>query len=175
MNGDVQRPISVRTNLWETQKGCRKLKSQASVINHPKRKGSMTPCSSACIFKDSCGENFLSKDSRWAAVISGLLTVQLSSLAALGDNLQNNRPSLLFLHCAIWDSPLEDVDEKAFLQSYLFTKHRSASLVEQVFGVSLLFTLLVIALCSFLDPHTEVSGDKLHTHSLWKWFRLWLF
>lgn len=85
---------------------------------------------SACIFKDSCRENFLSKDSLWATVISGLLTVQLSSLAALGDNLQNNRPSLLFLHCAMWESPSEDVDRKSFLQSYLFTKHRPASLAE---------------------------------------------
>lgn len=123
-------PFFVRTNLWETQKCCRKLKSQASVMNHPKRKGSMTPCSSAYIFKDSCRENFLSKDSLWATVISGLLTVQLSSLAALGDNLQNNRPSLLFLHCAMWESPSEDVDRKSFLQSYLFTKHRPASLAE---------------------------------------------
>lgn len=131
----------------------------------------MTPCSSACIFKDPCGENFLSKDSQWVAVVSGLPTVQLSSLAALGDNLQNNRPSLLFLHCAIWESPSEHVDEKSFLQSSFFPKHRPASLVESIFAVSLLFALLVTALCSFLDPHTEVSGGKLHTHSLWKWFR----
>lgn len=116
--------------MGDTKRLQKAKKPRSICYQPPQTEGKHDALLTAGIFKDSRGENFLSKDSRWAAVISGTLTVQLSSLAALGDNLQNNRPSLLFLHCAIWESPLEDVDEKSFVQSYLLTKHRHASLVE---------------------------------------------
>jgi hypothetical protein len=109
---DRKRRISLRIHLCGMLKNLRKLKTKCMLLTTPKERA---PCSSVCIFKDSCRENFLSKCSWCATIISGLLALQLTGLAAWGDNLQNNWSSCLLLHWAIWESPLESVGGKSFL------------------------------------------------------------